>query len=131
MMKLDYIDHNGPHFTGDIRPKHLEYIYSQVTDGLRVFVKATNIPDVYRYGAEQLTDSWDHKAGYIWSSRPGVLNALFSEEFIDIVYNNCCGYVMRASDVEKYISDDYYISRVFSQMEPCYILKKKPSYNEL
>lgn len=124
-MKLININSEGiPYFEGDINPTKVKDIYSQVVHKHRIFVAETTVPEVYMYGAVQLTDEWEHKAGYVWSSRPGFLNELFGECFVDIRYNNCT-YAMKASDLEDYLSDEYYISRSFSGGEPNYKVKKK------
>lgn len=51
-------------------------------DTYELFYKKTNIPGLYDYGYKQLIDTWDHKAGYVWASRPSCLNSVFGTRFI-------------------------------------------------
>lgn len=61
-------------------------VCSKVIDDGRLFVRGSNLEGFYTYGCEQLTDNWEHKAGYIWSSRASVMNAAFDLQLIDCVY---------------------------------------------
>lgn len=61
---------------------------SKVDRDLRLFVKSTNVAGLYKYGAEQLEDSYDHRKGYVWSSRASVMNKAFNLQTIECLYDN-------------------------------------------
>lgn len=65
-----------------------EVIHSSSDGKLERFVKDTSEEGVFEYGAIQLTDSWDHKAGYIWSSRCSVMNQIFGTRLVEVVINS-------------------------------------------
>lgn len=89
------------------------YVNSKVADGCLVFVEKTNVAGVYVYGAKQLKDSANHKAGYIWSSRPGVLNGLFNTHFVGVVIDNASFYVMPVKEATKYLPVGYrYVQKI-------------------
>ena len=54
------------------------------------FVKKTSIEGVYSYGLKQLKDGIEHKAGYVWASRCGVMNMLFGTKLLEVSINGRC-----------------------------------------
>ena len=62
-----------------------EKVYSKIVDGGKseLFCESTNVEGVYQFGCKQLTDSYDHKAGYVWSSRAGCINGQFGTQLYD------------------------------------------------
>ena len=65
-----------------------EVIHSDVDGKFECFVNSTSEEGVFEYGAKQLTDSWDHKAGYIWSSRCSVMNQIFGTRLVEVSINS-------------------------------------------
>jgi hypothetical protein len=53
-------------------------------DGNYFILKEYNDGEYYTYGFVQGKDSYDHKAGYVWSSRPSCINAVFATSLIDV-----------------------------------------------
>ena len=62
-----------------------EKIYSKIVDNGRseLFCESTNVEGVYHFGCKQLKDSYDHGAGYVWSSRAGCINGQFGTQLYD------------------------------------------------
>ena len=54
------------------------------------YVRKTNIEGMCTYGAVQKNESYNGYVGYIWSSRPGVINKLFNTKLVYVYYNNTC-----------------------------------------
>ena len=69
----------------DEEVKVKEKIYSKIVDDGRgeLFCESTNVEGVYHFGCKQLMDSYDHKAGYVWSSRSGCINGQFGTQLYD------------------------------------------------
>ena len=90
------------YITGDDDINYYEEICSTIIDDERLFVKKTNIDGIYTYGCEQLVDSWDHKKGYVWSSRPSVMNKVFDTKLIYAYYKakDSVSYCCCAIDIE-------------------------------
>ena len=49
-----------------------------------------------------MVDSWDHKKGYVWSSRPSVMNKVFDTKLIYAYYKakDSVSYCCCAIDIE-------------------------------
>lgn len=86
MLQFDGVKQGGIYITGDEEINSYEEIFSTIKDNHRLFVKKTNIDGIYTYGCEQLVDNWEHKKGYIWSSRPSVMNKVFDTKLIYVYY---------------------------------------------
>ena len=71
-------------------------IHSMVVDNntSELFCKSTTVDGVYSIGCKQLKDNCFKKAGYVWSSRPGCINAQFNTQLVDVVINNSACWVM-------------------------------------
>ena len=69
----------------DEEVKVKEKIYSKIVDEGKseLFCESTNVEGVYKFGCKQLTDRYDHKAGYVWSSRAGCINSHFGTQLYD------------------------------------------------
>lgn len=65
--------------------KPTDYCFTKSDDEEFLFIKETNIKGIYSFGMEQLKDSYDHKAGYIWSSRASVMNKEFGTALTEVV----------------------------------------------
>jgi hypothetical protein len=90
MLKLDYVDCSSkPYLSGINKLVTGEKVLEKVTDEGTLWVRATNIEGVFRFG---LTD----ETGYSWSSRTGVLNKEFDVALIECYYRHddrsymCC-----------------------------------------
>jgi hypothetical protein len=96
-MKVTYVSEDQflikIEYTGeDIRSG--EYVGTKSDDEYFLFVKDTNVSGVYYFGCEQLKDDYMHKAGYIWSSRAGVINDAFDMALKEVCINNNACYSM-------------------------------------
>ena len=49
-----------------------------------VLYRSKSHPFVYRFGAIQKYDEYDTKAGYVWSSRPSLINSLFGVRLTEV-----------------------------------------------
>ena len=77
----------------DEEVKVTEKIYSKIVDEGRseLFCESTNIEGIYHFGCKQLKDRYDHKAGYVWSSRAGCINGQFGTQLSDDTLVNDSG----------------------------------------
>lgn len=98
-----------------------EKIHSKIVDGGKseLFCESTNVEGVYHFGCKQLTDSYDHKAGYVWSSRAGCINGQFGTQLCGDISVN--GYWIYHLDVnvlkplvEEFTGKKYKIEQVYS-----------------
>ncbi len=92
-----------------------------------LFLQETNQPGIYRYGYQTKKDDpiWNHKAGYIWSSRASVMNANFNTRLAECNYRQrgTQTYTSCAIDVdtlESILDTDKYII-VRSEYKNCEI----------
>lgn len=111
----------------------VEKIHSKLVDNDReeLFCESTNVEGVYYFGCKQLFDSYDHKAGYVWSSCPGCINGAFGTQLVEAVIDGV-GYWyidinILKSLVEEFTGKQYKIEKHFwsydkNQEEPCYKL---------
>ena len=94
----------------EIKSTNNKVLTKLVDDGL-LYVRETTHPEIFSYGLVQLEDGIYHKAGYVWSSRVGVLNIMFDEEFVEVNIGHCAGYCMRKSDVEKLLPENIELTK--------------------
>lgn len=111
-----------------------ERIHSRVVDGGdgELFCSKTNVPDIYYFGCKQLEDDYDHKAGYIWSSRAGCINGQFGTQLYDDCVINGVGYwhadinliktLVEEYNGKKYRIEQYYNFYDKNKEEPVYRL---------
>ena len=98
-------------------------VYGASNTETHLFVCETNIPTVYHFGARNLKpDNFGHGVGYVWSSRVGCLNLEFGTDFVEVYVNNCAGFCMRVSDLERLMPVWYYFKKVvrYESKEPYY-----------
>ena len=115
-MKVTLVDNWRIYIEGDVIPGTYRYVpivpgdiveSKIVEDGTEeMFYKKTNIEGIYTFGCKQLTDSWDHKAGYIWSSRSSCVNETFGTNFIDCSFNST--YCAIDADIALPLVEAYY-----------------------
>ena len=116
------VEYNRPNF---------DFVETLENGHSKIFVARTNYPEVFVYGAIQLNDNYEHEAGYVWSSRVGVLNKYFNKDYVDVVIDNSI-YAMRVRDASKYLPKGYRFVReinVFDN-EPTYRLIKSEVNDE-
>lgn len=91
-----------------------------------LFVKSTSHSEVFRYGYRQIGDDIYHKDGYIWSSRVGLLNIEFNQDFVEVVIDSCGGYCMHLEDAKKYLPEEYHFEKkvMFKEEEIYYYVMK-------
>ena len=118
--------------TCDEKVEIKEKIYSKLVDNGRseLFCESTNIEGVYHFGCKQLTDSYDHKAGYIWSSRAGCINGQFGTQlYDDTSVNNSWIYHLDINIlkplVEEFTGKKYRIEQFYSSYDK---EKEEPRY---
>lgn len=87
---LVYLEYHGDKIVAK------DYVGTKSNDKEFLFVKDTNVKGLYTYGLEQLEDTYDHKAGYVWSSRDGVINEAFDMALMKVVIDNSAQYSMDA-----------------------------------
>lgn len=94
-MRFDFMGYNNtPYIVGEEDLKTGEVVLEkEVKDGT-YFVKKTNIDGIFTYGFRQNKEDYmGNPAGYVWSSRAGVMNKEFDVALIEVVYkkeNSCC-----------------------------------------
>ncbi len=112
--------------------KVVEKIHSKVVDNGKseLFCESTNVSGVYHFGCKQLTDRYDHKAGYVWSSRAGCINGEFGTQLYDNTSVN--GYWIWYVDinvlkplVEEFTGKQYDIEQYYNPWDDN---KKEPRY---
>lgn len=91
-------------------------IHSTVDKDYECFVEDTSEPGVFHIGAKQLKDDWDHKAGYVWSSRCSVMNQLFGTRLVEVNINSCA-YAMDVDMLVELIERD--LEEKFELQEVC------------
>ena len=100
-----------------------------VGDGVLHLFQSKKNPYMYRFYKEQKEDSYDHPAGYHWSSRSAVINAAFGTKIMEVTicetpYSQCtCA--IAADKVAELIPFDYEIVEVEEHGELVYEMKKK------
>lgn len=109
-----------------------EKIYSKLVkiDTEELFCESTNIPGLFHFGCKQLKDSYDHKAGYVWSSSAGAMNNHFGTQLCDNCVVDCVGYWHLDINtlktlVEEYTGKKYDIEQYFSPWDKN---KEEPLY---
>ena len=87
-----------------------------------LFVKATSHPKVFHYGCRQIGDGIYHGDGYVWSSRVGVLNLEFDEDFVEVHIDCRAGLCMHKADLEELLPEGMSLKKVimFEDKEPYY-----------
>lgn len=96
--------------------------------GILYLERSKSHPAFVHFGYIQNHDSYDHKAGYVWSSRPGVINAAFGTNLIGVtIYASPylpCSCAVDADYISALIPSEYTIVRVEEDGEVEYLMKK-------
>ena len=82
------------------------------------------IDGVCQYGLRQIEDGPEHEAGYVWSSRPGVINRTFGIQTLNAYINGYSGRALTVEAVKKILPSEYTVIRK-GGFEPTYIIIKK------
>lgn len=77
-----------------------QVVQTCVDDDEELFLSNSNFDNVFVYGCKQLKDSWDHKAGYVWSSRASVMNKTFGTQLVDVLYQQEGSYLLRGFAID-------------------------------
>ena len=109
-----------------------EKIYSKLVDNGRseLFCESTNVEGVYHFGCKQLTNGYDHGAGYIWSSRAGCINGQFGTQlYDDTSVNGWWGWHLDINIlkplVEEFTGKEYRIEQFYAFYDK---KKEEPNY---
>lgn len=88
-MRFDFMGYNNtPYIVGDEDLKTEEIVLEKEVEDGTYFVRKTNIDGIFTYGFKQNTaDCFGNPAGYVWSSRAGVMNKEFDIALVEIVYS--------------------------------------------
>ena len=84
----------------------------------KLFYQPTNIEGVYYYGCIQLKDDYDHKAGYVWSSRASVINKAFNLDLIDCIVDYMGVFAISADTAAKKLSETYAEKKIDKIVSP-------------
>lgn len=125
MLKFDHIRYGTICVKSDekVAPNRQKEVHGMSNENSHLFVCETNIPSVYNFGAMNLKpDNFGHDAGYVWSSRVGVLNKEFGTDFVEVYVNNYAGYCMSVNDLKRLMPAEYSFKKVirFESQEPYY-----------
>lgn len=96
---------------GDIDIRPITRIMERDTDNKHtLFIRNTNIDGFYDFGLQaHEADYWGNPAGYVWSSRAGVVNKVFGVKLVDVYYNSMCIAISVDKLTELLDLDRYYI----------------------
>lgn len=136
MLKIKDITYpNGSprfHISCDEKIVVKEKIHSKLVerDTEELFCESTNVPGVYHFGCMQLTASYDHGPGYVWSSRAGCINGQFGTQLYDDCVVDGASYwkldiqtlkpLVEEFTGKKYIVEQYYTRYDENKEEPLY-----------
>lgn len=87
-MRLEFMGYmTTPYIIGEEKLEVKERVMEHATSEGTYFIRRTNIEGIFTYGFEQnKPDFMGHSAGYVWSSRCGVMNKVFDTALIEINY---------------------------------------------
>lgn len=97
--------------------------YIKRIDDSTLFAKVAK-SGMCQYGLQQNIDGPEHKAGYIWSSRPGVINQHFTLQIIGVYVNGCAGKAITIEAAKKLLPKNFELVKL-NNIEPTYIIIKK------
>lgn len=97
--------------------------YVKRIDNSTLFAKVAK-SGMCQYGLQQNIDGPEHKAGYIWSSRPGVINQHFTLQIVGAYVNGCAGKAITVETAKKLLPKNFELVKL-NNIEPTYIIIKK------
>ena len=101
--------------------------YIKRMDNSTLFAKVT-ASGACQYGLQQNSDGPEHKAGYVWSSRPGVVNQHLAVQIIGAHVNGCAGRAVTIEAAKKILPKNFILVRS-DDIEPTYIIIKKQTHD--
>lgn len=102
--------------------------YVKRIDNSTLFAKVAK-SGMCQYGLQQNIDGPEHKAGYIWSSRPGVINQHFTLQIVGAYVNGCAGKAITVEAAKKLLPKKFELVKL-NNIEPTYIIIKKNNFKE-
>lgn len=96
--------------------------YAHTDHDTTAFVVVTK-NGVCQYGLRQHVARHGEPAGYVWSSRPGVMNQYFDVQIVNAHVNNISCRALTVEAVKKILPKEYYLVKETS-FEPNYIIIK-------
>ena len=102
--------------------------YVKRIDNSTLFAKVAK-SGMCQYGLQQNIDGPEHKAGYIWSSRPGVINRHFTLQIVGAYVNGCAGKAITVEAAKKLLPKKFELVKL-NNIEPTYIIIKKNNFKE-
>ena len=87
-MRFDFMGYNNtPYIIGEEDLKTEEVVLEKEVEDGAYFVRKTNIEGIFKYGFRQKeSDIFGNSAGYVWSSRAGVMNKEFDVALVEVCY---------------------------------------------
>lgn len=87
-MQFDFMGYNNtPYIIGEEDLKTEEVVLEKEANDGTYFVRKTNIEGIFKYGFRQnKEDFMGNPAGYVWSSRAGVMNKEFDVALVEVCY---------------------------------------------
>lgn len=87
-MRFDFMGYNNtPYIVGEEALKTGEVVLEKEVEDGTYFVRKTNIEGIFKYGFRQSKeDIFGNPAGYVWSSRAGVMNKEFDVALVEVCY---------------------------------------------
>lgn len=99
-----------------------------VGDGILHLFQSKKYPFMYKFYEEQKYGSYDHEAGYHWSSNSATINAAFGTKIMEVtIYDkpfSACVCAMAADKVAELIPSEYEIVKDEVHGETVYKMKK-------
>ena len=88
-MRFDFMGYNNtPYIVGEEDLKTEEIVLEKEVEDGTYFVKKTHIDGIFTYGFRQNKEDYmGNPAGYVWSSRAGVMNKEFDIALVEVVYS--------------------------------------------
>lgn len=87
-MRFDFMGYNStPYIIGEEDLKTGEVVLEKEVEDGTYFVRKTNIEGIFKYGFRQNKEDYmGNPAGYVWSSRAGVMNKEFDVALVEVCY---------------------------------------------
>lgn len=87
-MRFDFMGYNNtPYIVGEEDLKSEEIVLEKEVEDGTYFVRKTNIDGIFTYGFRQNKEDYiGNPAGYVWSSRAGVMNKAFDVALVEVCY---------------------------------------------
>lgn len=134
-MRFDFMGKDGMlRITGEEKLTTIGRVMEKTESDGTYFIKNTNIEGIFDYGFQQnKEDYFGNPAGYVWSSRAGVMNKLFDVALVEICYKQEGSYSYRScaidlAHLEPILEGTEYEIQwepVVDETDVCYRIKKR------